>query len=78
MIFLYPNFLVYVGEILLHSEILKNILVFFQSYGYMNILCHIFNAARNNQQQLVIFIHFMVFAGVCFGAFNSKQDQSEC
>jgi len=29
---------------------------FLQSYGYINTLCHIFNFARNNQQQLVIFI----------------------
>jgi len=29
---------------------------FLQSYGYINILCHIFNFARTNQQQLVIFI----------------------
>ena len=27
-----------------------------ESYGYINILCHIFNFARNNQQQLVTFI----------------------
>jgi len=27
-----------------------------QSYGYINILCHIFNFALNNQQQLGIFI----------------------
>ena len=33
----------------------------------INILCHIFNSVRNNQQQLVIFIHVMVSAGVCFG-----------
>jgi len=26
----------------------------------------IFNSAQNNQQQLVIFIHIMVSAGVCF------------
>ena len=30
-------------------------------YGYINILCHIFNSVRNNQQQL------MVSASVCFG-----------
>jgi len=40
---------------------------FLQGYGYINIICHIFNSARNNQQQLVIFIHIMVSAGVCFG-----------
>ena len=34
----------------------KNNFSFFQSYGYINILCHIFNFARNTQQQLVIFI----------------------
>ena len=38
-----------------------------QSYGYINILCHIFNSARNNQQQPVMFIYVMVSAGVCFG-----------
>ena len=54
--FLYPDFFIYMGEIMLQFWILKNILVFFQSYGYINILCHIFNFARNNQQQLVIFI----------------------
>jgi len=65
--FLYPNFLVYMGEILQQFLIKKIILVFFQSYGYINILSHIFNSARNNQQQLVIFIHVMVSASVCFG-----------
>jgi len=40
---------------------------FLQSYGYINILCHIFNSAGNSQQQLEIFIHIMVSAGVCFG-----------
>ena len=50
-----------------NSEIKKNYFSFHQSYGYINILCHIFNSARNNQQQLVIFIHVMVSAGVCFG-----------
>jgi len=34
----------------------KKYFSFLQSYGYINILCHIFNFARNNQQQLVIFI----------------------
>ena len=29
---------------------------FIKSYGYVNILCHIFNFAQNNQQRLVIFI----------------------
>jgi len=44
----------------------KNYFSFLQSYGCINILCHIFNSAPNNQQQLVIFIHVMVSAGVCF------------
>jgi len=35
---------------------LKKYFSFLQSYGYINILCHIFNFARNNQQQLVIII----------------------
>ena len=30
--------------------------IFLQSYGYINILRHMFNSARNNQQKLVIFI----------------------
>jgi len=34
----------------------KIILVFLISYGCVNILCHIFNFARNKQLQLVIFI----------------------
>jgi len=46
---------------------LKNYISFLQSYGYINILCHIFNSARNNQQQLEIFILIMVSAGVCLG-----------
>jgi len=46
---------------------LKNYFSFLQSYGYINILFDIFNSARNNQQQLVIFIYMMVSAGVCFG-----------
>ena len=45
----------------------KNYFTFLQSYGYINILCHIFNSARNNQQQPVMFIYVMVSAGVCFG-----------
>jgi len=44
----------------------KFFFTFLQSYGYINILCHIFNSAQNNQQQLVIFIHVMVSARVCF------------
>ena len=50
-----------------NNEFLKKYFSFLQSYGYINILCHIFNSARNNQQQLVIFIHVMVSAGVCLG-----------
>ena len=50
-----------------NSEIKKKYFSFLQSYGYINILCHIFNSARNNQQQLVVFIYVMVCAGVCFG-----------
>ena len=65
--FLYPNFLVYMGEILLQFWNLKNCFSFLQSYSYINILCHVFNSARNNQQQLVIFIHVVVSACVCFG-----------
>jgi len=34
----------------------KNYFSFLRSYGYINILGHIFNFARNNQQQLVIFV----------------------
>ena len=48
-------------------KLLRNYLSFLQSFGYINSLCHIFNFARNNQQQIVIFIHVMVSAGVCFG-----------
>ena len=55
--FLYPNFLIYMGEILLQFwNLKKKYFIFLHSYGYINILCHIFNVARNNQQQLVIFI----------------------
>jgi len=54
--FLYSNFLIYMGQILLQFWILKKYFTFLQSYGYINILCHIFNFARNNQQQLAIFI----------------------
>jgi len=50
-----------------NSEFKKKYFSFLQSYGYLNIQCHIFNSARNNQQQLIIFIHVMVSAGVCFG-----------
>jgi len=80
---LYPNFLVYMGEILLQLIFFKNYCSFLQTYGYINILWHIFNSARNNQQQLVIFIHVMHgFCGRLFRwegkiAFNSKQDQSK-
>jgi len=38
-----------------NSEILKKYFSFLQSYGCINIQCHIFNSAWNNQQQLVIF-----------------------
>ena len=48
-----------------NNEIFKRYFTFLQSYGYINILCHIFNSARNNQQQL--FSHVMVSAGVCLG-----------
>jgi len=34
----------------------RNYFRFLQSYGYTNILRHIFNFGRNNQQQVVIFI----------------------
>jgi len=34
----------------------KKYFSFLQSYGCINILCHIFNSAWNSQQQLVIFI----------------------
>jgi len=55
--FLYPNFLIHMGEILLQfCNLKKNYFSFLQSYGDINILRHIFNCARNNQQQLVIFI----------------------
>ena len=55
--FLYPNFLIYMGQILPQFWNLKKIiLVFLISYGCVNILCHIFNFARNKQLQLVIFI----------------------
>ena len=55
--FLYQNFLIYIGEILLQfGNLKKKYFSFLQSYGYINILCHILNFARNNQQQLVIFI----------------------
>jgi len=56
VIFLYPNLLIYMEEILLQFWNLKKYFSFLQSYGYINNLCHIFNFARNNQQQLVIFI----------------------
>jgi len=55
--FLYSHFLIYMGEILLQLwNFFLNYFNFLQSYGYVNILYHIFNSARNNQQQLVIFI----------------------
>jgi len=52
--FLYLNFLIYMGEILLQFWIKKKYFSFLQSHGYINILCHIFNFARNNQQQLYL------------------------
>jgi len=66
--FLYPIFLGLYGRdpATILNFFLKDF-SFFLSYGYTNILCHIFNSARNNQQQLVIFIHVMVSAGVYFG-----------
>ena len=39
-----------------NSDFKENYFSFLQSYGCINILCHIFNCAWNNQQQLVIFI----------------------
>jgi len=45
----------------------KKYFSFLQSCGYINILWDIFDSARNNQQQLVIFIQVMVSAGDCFG-----------
>ena len=51
--FLYPNFLVYPATVL---KFLKSYFSFLESYGCINILCHIFNSERSNQQQLVIFI----------------------
>ena len=65
--FLYPNFLVYMGDLATILKFKKNYFHFLQTYGYVNILCHIFNSARNNQQHLVIFIHVMVSVLVCFG-----------
>jgi len=45
------------GEILLQFQIFFKIYFsFLQSYGCINILCHIFNYAWNNQQQLLILI----------------------
>ena len=55
--FLYPNFLIYIEQILLQFwKFKKNYFSFLQSYGYINILCHIYNFVLNNQQQLVIVI----------------------
>jgi len=64
--FLYPLFDLYGRD---PATILKfkKYFSFLQTYGYVNIVCHIFNSARNNQQKLVIFIHVMVSALVCFG-----------
>jgi len=46
---LHPNLLIYMGEILLQFCTLKKYFSLLQSYGYINILCHIFNCAQNNQ-----------------------------
>jgi len=54
--FLYQNVLIYVEDILLQFWNLNKYFSFLQSYGYINILCHILNFARNNQQRLVIVI----------------------
>jgi len=54
---LYPIFVVYMGEILLQFwKFKKSYFSFLQSYGCINIPCHIFNSAQSNQEQLVIFI----------------------
>ena len=50
-----------------NSELQKKYFSLLQSYSYIDILCHIFNSARNTQQQLVIIIYVMVSVGVCFG-----------
>ena len=54
--FLDQNLFFYMGEILLQFWILQKYFSFLQSYDCINTLCHIFNYAWNNQQQLVIFI----------------------
>ena len=41
--FLYPNFLIYMGDPATILNLKKNYFTFLQSYGYINILCHIFN-----------------------------------
>jgi len=70
---LYQNFLLYMGELLLQFWIFfTNYFSFLQSYGYINILCHICNFHSRHG-----------FCGHLFRwegkiAFNSKQDQSEC
>ena len=80
--FLYPNLLVYMGEILLQFlNFFLNYLTFFQSYGYINILRHIFNSARNNQQRVVIHSRHgfceRLFRWEGNIAFHSRQDQSK-
>jgi len=51
-----PKFLDLYGRDPATILIKKIILVFSKAMAILNILCHIFNFARNNQQQLVIFI----------------------
>jgi len=51
-----PKFLDLYGRDLATILTFKKYFSFLQCYGYVNILCHIFNFARNKQQQLVIFI----------------------
>jgi len=47
VIILYPNFLVYMRENLLQFwNLKKDYFSFLQGYGYINILCHIFNSAQ--------------------------------
>ena len=46
----------FIWEILLQFWFKKKYYSFLQNYSYINILCLILNFARNNQQQLVIFI----------------------
>ena len=64
--FLYPSFLVYMGEILLQFWNLKKLFQFSPKLWLYAITMPHFQFCTNNQQQLVIFIHVMVSAGVCF------------